>query len=288
MEYTIITSHSPNHQQLAVAILHWCRHHPQMPPIPPPQRSPPDQRDDLGPVRPLFRPGQRGPAHRPPARPNPDQPRASSGPEYVVDADTRIRQLGDAGGQEQHFFHYYTNRLLVVNLSGHPQLYWRTITTDPGLSGREGALLGTESFPRGTVGYGVHASISLIRSTLGDVGQARIGAFFTQPQVQRLLARPDTAENNRRVAELEYQYWQGVRHNSSWGDWVGGTLGSQFNPSFRTYFPMYVTGPTRHAYDYTRDELIDPVTGYVTSKLNSLSDFATRRLQQLRERFPGL
>ncbi|MBC8155071.1 MAG: hypothetical protein H7Z72_19435, partial [Bacteroidetes bacterium] len=103
------------------------------------------------------------------------------------------------------------------------------------MSSREGAYLGTQRFPYGTVGYGVHASIASIRGIFGGLGEARIGDLFNRPDVQALLALEDTPENNRRVAELEYQYWVDIYNDptQSTRNTAGGFAGSSVSPGAR-------------------------------------------------------
>ncbi len=100
---------------------------------------------------------------------------------------------------------------------------------------RLGAKLGTENFPNGTVGYGVHASISVIKWGLNDLGGVLIGEVFNSPEAQRIMALPDTKENNLKIAKLEYQYWLRVKKESeSYSEnRFGGNMGSFFEPESR-------------------------------------------------------
>ncbi|WP_337040310.1 hypothetical protein [Emticicia sp. 17c] len=104
------------------------------------------------------------------------------------------------------------------------------------LKTRLGAKLATEKFREGTVGYGVHASITTIRSIFGDYGDAFIGELFNSPEAQRIMALPNTKENNLKIARLEYEYWNRVADENRFfsEDYFGGAAGSSFKPDSRT------------------------------------------------------
>jgi hypothetical protein len=91
---------------------------------------------------------------------------------------------------------------------------------------RLGAFKATLGFADGTVGEGVNKAIAGIYIALGTIGQDRIGEVFASPKAQALLDDPINSTSSRRIAEIEYAYW-----NSQ--DTIGGWMGRQFDPSVR-------------------------------------------------------
>ncbi|GAA4409190.1 hypothetical protein GCM10023187_32110 [Nibrella viscosa] len=166
--------------------------------------------------------------------------------------------------------------------------------TDSGLDmgSREGAYAGTAHFPPGTVGYSVHNSIGLIQTLLHDYGQARIGELFNRPDVQELLGRENTLENNQRVAQLEYDYWMDIvldptqtRENR-----IGGLLGVTFNPEVRTNVQMRVGEGAEWLSDnwnYAVNYVIDPAILAIQDGVEQVNAFAQHRIDYLKRVFPA-
>ncbi len=97
---------------------------------------------------------------------------------------------------------------------------------DPPNYTRLGAFEATLGFQRGTVGHGANRAIAGIYIAMGDFGEDHIGTLFHSQQVQALLDDPADGPSSRRMAELEYAYWNGQ-------DTIGGWMGRQFSPSVR-------------------------------------------------------
>ncbi len=91
---------------------------------------------------------------------------------------------------------------------------------------RLGAFKATLGFGNGTVGEGVNKAIAGIYIALGTIGEDRIGDVFASPEAQALLGDPISSASSRRIAEIEFAYW-----NSQ--DSIGGWMGRQFDPSVR-------------------------------------------------------
>lgn len=110
-------------------------------------------------------------------------------------------------------------------------------------SDRRGALLATQHFAKGTIGYGVHQGINLLYNGVPGFGggyrnrySAEIGSFFQRSDIQELLSRPITdAAANWQVAQGEYNYWRSVKANpnSSAEDRAGAELALKFSPESR-------------------------------------------------------
>ncbi|MEZ0539977.1 type VI secretion system tube protein TssD [Fibrella arboris] len=145
---------------------------------------------------------------------------------------------------------------------------------------RLGAYLGTAKFPYGTVGYGVHYGIGLVRlgsfltTSNSGFGEAAIGELFNRPDVQALLAMENTPENNRKVAQLEYDYWTDVLtdSNQSLSNRIGGFAGVIFSPENRSKIQM-VAAQVVHSPVYLSDAIIE------------LKNVAQHRLEQLSREF---
>lgn len=161
-----------------------------------------------------------------------------------------------------------------------------------GMSSREGAYLGTAKFPPGTVGYGVHYSIGTISGLLQDFGEAKIGDLFNRPDVQALLAKENTWENNYQVAQLEYNYWADVLTdpNQSFENRVGGFVGVAFEPLVRSDVQIGVGWAAENleqARSYATDYIIDPVILTVQNGVDQAKAFAQHRMEYLRSKFSG-
>ncbi|MFN9630409.1 MAG: calcium-binding protein [Cyanobacteriota bacterium] len=110
-------------------------------------------------------------------------------------------------------------------------------------SDRRGALLATQHFAKGTIGYGVHRGINFLYNGVPGFGggyrnrySAEIGSFFQRSDIQELLSKPITdAAANRQVAQAEYNYWMtvGSSPNSSAEDREGAALALRFSPEKR-------------------------------------------------------
>ena len=92
---------------------------------------------------------------------------------------------------------------------------------------RLGAFKAVLGHAQGTVGYAVTRAIAAIYITLGEIGQDEIGLVFNSPEAQSLLDGDACGPASKKLAELEFGYWNGQ-------DTLGGFLGSQFNPTVRT------------------------------------------------------
>lgn len=90
---------------------------------------------------------------------------------------------------------------------------------------RLGAMIAARHFDNNQVGFGVYPSIRLIHTVFGNVGEQQIGKVFNSPQAQEIMGAPRTFENNRRLGEMEYQYWQGEQ-------WQGENIGDEFMIQF--------------------------------------------------------
>jgi hypothetical protein len=103
------------------------------------------------------------------------------------------------------------------------------------MGSRRGAFEGTKHFKKGTVGYGVNASIRAIYVLSGELGAARIGEVFNSLKAQEIMSREDTYENQMAIAKLEYSYWEKVFNDAeaSLNDKVGGYAGTRFSPQVR-------------------------------------------------------
>src|SRR5207253_1978977 len=98
---------------------------------------------------------------------------------------------------------------------------------------RLGAYAANRGYAKGTVGHAVHDAIGTIYATFGTYGEENIGVIFNSPQAKALFADPVTSPSSRRIAEIEYAYWQRVlREDPTSG---GGRLGSAFPPMVRDF-----------------------------------------------------
>lgn len=106
------------------------------------------------------------------------------------------------------------------------QLGWR----DPGDASRLGAYQATLGHDRQTVGRGANNSIGGIYMLLGKFGQDKIGDVFFSEKAQATLADPVDSPSNRKLAQVEYDYW-----HSQWEKdrTAGGFLGTKVSPEAR-------------------------------------------------------
>ena len=113
---------------------------------------------------------------------------------------------------------------------------------------RYAALQATKRFKRGTIGHGVYYGIAdlyyggFVLDGLFNNYSARIGEFFQQPEIQKLMEEPiSNREANLKVATEEFNYWQSVRDNpySSDNDKEGATLALKFSPEVRAQLQTY-------------------------------------------------
>ena len=143
------------------------------------------------------------------------------------------------------------------------------------LSTRQGAYEGTLKFKPGTVGYGVNLSIGAIKYGFNSNGQAKIGELFNRADVQELLAKENTPENNNKVAQLEYNYWQQVKNdpNILFEDWAGGQVGTMFSPELRTKIQMGTA--------YAIDNYVDPNLLKIRDGIDQMKVIALYRVKLL-------
>jgi hypothetical protein len=93
--------------------------------------------------------------------------------------------------------------------------------------------LATKGYPEGSVGNAVHRSIGAIYLTLGTVGEEQIGIVFNSDKAKALYNDPVTSSSGRRIAEIEYAYWDGVKNENRLS--IGGNLGVLFNVDKRVW-----------------------------------------------------
>lgn len=105
--------------------------------------------------------------------------------------------------------------------------------------GRLGAMLSSQKFEEGQVGYGANPSIRGIHTVFGNVGEQGIGSVFNSPEAQRLMASPSTFKNNRALGQLEYDYWKSqVGQGETWGDEAMIRFGAAVPPGMRAGIQM--------------------------------------------------
>jgi len=101
-------------------------------------------------------------------------------------------------------------------------------------NGRLGAMLAAGRFHQGQVGYGVQPAIRLIHGVFGNIGQQQIGRVFNGPEAQEIMAAPRDPENNRRLGEIEHNYWQEQQgHGENLPDEAMIRFGANVNPVYR-------------------------------------------------------
>ena len=106
-------------------------------------------------------------------------------------------------------------------------------------STRLGAMLASNSFPSGTVGYGAHGGIRAVHALMGGIGQSDIGNLFRGEEAQRVMGEPIDSPANLELGQMEHQYWQnryeghGAHGASTTGERFGGFAGSSFSPETR-------------------------------------------------------
>jgi len=109
------------------------------------------------------------------------------------------------------------------------------LTPDPDT--RLGAYASTRGFEQGSAGYAVHQAIGSLYESLGTYGEEKIGRVFLDPAITVFYEDPVDSPSGRRLADIEYRYWQNVACEDLYSS--GGKLGSAFSPSVRDWLQTY-------------------------------------------------
>ena len=110
---------------------------------------------------------------------------------------------------------------------------------------RVNAVLATNHFRDGTVGWNVNPAISMIYTLFGRFGESEIGLLFASQRMQEALARVDNLQNNIAAGRMEYSVWAEVLSNAETiEEYLGARLALLFPELARGYIQQ-ISGATR-------------------------------------------